>query len=232
VVAEKVATTFYKNTTTSYGLTLVAGLPLPEAIGDRIQQVQAQLETLAPQGFSWYGIEQLHTTLLAPLRGRYRAAPALGRDELPAHFEAFLHDLSECCTQQPPLSLLLAGVRVTEDGAVVVHEQTLMQRLAARLSRHPKLDRPKYAGGLYVVIGYLQSANLFASEAERVRFYEELRRHAEIPIGTMTIHQVWLVHYRNRTLSRIVGKVSLWLGRPNQLDMQHVLDALGIVGTV
>jgi 2'-5' RNA ligase superfamily len=228
LVAEKVDTTFHKNTTASYGLTLVAGLPLPRAISKQVKQVQAHLETLAPHRFSWYGLDQLHATVLAPLRGRYRAAPALCREELPVDLTGFLHDLSDCFIQQSPFSLQLAGVRIAEDGMVLVHERTLMQRLMARLSRHPELDRPKHDGGLHISIGYLQTSNPFASNTERLLFQAELSRFAEIPIGDLTIRQVWLVHYGNRTLSRIVGKVLLKLGQPNQLSVPRVLAELGI----
>ena len=66
----RVQQTIHKNTATSYGLTLVAGLPFPAEIGSRVQAIQAQLEPLAPGRFTWYGVDHLHVTLVAPLRTR------------------------------------------------------------------------------------------------------------------------------------------------------------------
>jgi hypothetical protein len=50
----------------------------------------------------------------------------------------------------------------------------------------------------------------------------------DIPIGRMTVHQVWLVHYANRTLNRIVGKVPFTLGGRNPLTAERLLQDLGI----
>ena len=76
---EKVRQIIRKNQATSYGLTLVIGLPFPSDIGSRVQLIQRQLEALTPGHFFWYGLDHLHATLVAPLRGRYRDHPALQR---------------------------------------------------------------------------------------------------------------------------------------------------------
>jgi hypothetical protein len=43
------------------------------------------------------------------------------------------------------------------------------------------------------------------------------------------VQKVWLVHYANRTLDRIVGKVPFTLGRTNALTVEQLLQELGIV---
>src|SRR5581483_10938547 len=65
---ETVSKTIWKSTATSYGLTLVAGLPFPYTICTSIRCVQEQLDLLAPGGFTWYECHYLHTTVVAPLR--------------------------------------------------------------------------------------------------------------------------------------------------------------------
>jgi hypothetical protein len=47
----------------------------------------------------------------------------------------------------------------------------------------------------------------------------------------MTVQQVWLVHYANRTLDRIVGRISLTLGQTNFLTAERLLRELGIAAT-
>ena len=61
-----------KNTLTSYGLTIVAGLPFPVTLSEKIEALQGSLEETLPDQFLWYGSDHLHITFAAPLRGRYR----------------------------------------------------------------------------------------------------------------------------------------------------------------
>jgi hypothetical protein len=44
----------------------------------------------------------------------------------------------------------------------------------------------------------------------------------------MTVKQVWLVHYANRMLNRIVGRVPLTLGQANSLTVENLLRELGV----
>ena len=225
---EKIRTTIRKNTATSYGLTLAIGLPFPDEIRDQIQRLQEELEILAPGRFTCYGRDHLHTTLFAPVRGRYREGPPLQRDELPADVQGFACDLGDFFTQCQPFSLDLAGVRLTEEGLVVVSENTLTQQLAARLRGHPELDLPKHSKGLHVVIGYLTQP--FFSEEQQMRFTEGLASFTDISVGSTTIRKIRLVHYANRTLNRIIGQVSFTLGDPNPLTAERLLQHLGIAG--
>ena len=57
---ERVQRTIYKNTSTSYGLSLVIGLPFSDEICSQIESIQRRLETLAPGRFTWYGLKHLH----------------------------------------------------------------------------------------------------------------------------------------------------------------------------
>jgi 2'-5' RNA ligase len=226
LVEEEIQRTVAKNAATSYGLTLAIGLPFPAEVCARIQYVQQQLETSLPGRFAWYGMHHLHATLLAPLRGRYRERPPLRREELPADLQRFAHDLAALFSQCPPFPLALAGVSISTAGLVMVHEKTLVRQLSSRLQCYPELDRPKRLTGLHVTIGFLQAPVTSTERSEIERALSQLR---EVPIGSMTVRRAWLVHYANRTLSRIVGQVSFILGRDNALDAGRLLQELGVI---
>lgn len=231
LIEAKIQETLRKNRAVSYGLTLVAGLPFPANITTQIQAVQGRLEGLLPDRFAWYGPEQLHVTLFAPLRGRYRESPLLQRTELPANLDGFANDLNIFFGQQPPFSLALAGVRLTPEGNVLITEKSLAQQLAAGLQKYPELDLPKHLRGRQVVIGYFNTGRPFASAEEEARLADRgLIQMADISIGQMTVRRVWLVHYANRTLNRVVGKVGFDLGQPNSITAARLIEALGIVG--
>jgi len=228
---EKVKQTIHKNQATSYGLTLVIGLPLPADICSRVHLIQRQLEVLTLGCFFWYDAEHLHATLVAPLRGRYREHPVLQQAELPADLNGFAADLADFFAKRQPFSLELGGVNITPDGMVTVNvacETDLRRQLAASLRRHPALDLPKHEGGLRVVIGHWNSIRSSASDEAGTRLEQVLLQLTDIPIGRMTVQQVWLVHYANRTLDRIVGRIPLTLGQANSLTAERLLRELGI----
>jgi hypothetical protein len=225
---EKVRQTIRKNTAASYGLSLVIGLPFPAEIRNRVGHIQGQLETLAPGRFTWYGVEHLHATLVAPLRGRYREGSPLGREELPADLQGFTDDLVNLFAQRQPFALELAGVHITPEGFVMVGENILVGQLASTLLRYPELDQPKHLKGLPVAIGFFNAVRPFASDEEQACFETALARFRDTPVGQVTVGQVWLVHYANRTLSRIVGKVAFTLGRTNDLAAERLLRELDI----
>jgi hypothetical protein len=226
--AEKVQRTIRKNTVTSYGLTLVIGLPFPGEICSQIERLQQRLEALAPGRFTWYGLEYLHATLFAPLRGRYREGPPLQREELPADLNGFACDLGDFFNQLDPFSLELAGVHVSQDGVAQVRENTLVQHLMSSLHGHSELDELKHYTGLHVAIGFLNRVPPFDTDEERARFDAALGQLMYIPVGQVPVQQVWLVHYANRTLDRIVGKVPFALGCANDLTVERLLRELGI----
>ncbi len=219
--------TISRNRAPSYGLTLMAGLPFPEDICARIQALQGQVEALAPGRFTWYRPVLLHATLYAPLRGVYRPAPPLRRAEVTADWAGFCAGLARICTQSRPFTLELRGISLTSDGMLVIHEDTLAQRLAAGLSGYPGLDQPKHWNGLHVVIGYLHTANPFASVNAQADF-EQRCAALDTAIGAAQVSRVWLVHYANRVLQRIVGQVELELGRESRLSCEEIAQALGL----
>ena len=102
------------------------------------------------------------------------------------------------------------------------------QRVAERLASFPGLDRPKDLGGWHVTLGYLQTPTPFATEAEQADFEVGWAELQTSLLGVIVVDRVWLVHYADRTLSRIVGKAPLLLGRPNTLTPDSLLAALGI----
>jgi hypothetical protein len=227
LVEKKIQQTIRKNTATSYGLTLVTGLPFPTQIGHQVQDIQQQLETLAPGRFTWYALDHLHATLVAPLRGRYRDSPPLQREELPANLQSFTQDLATFFAQHQPFALVLAGVHISENGFVLVGENTFEQQLASALQRFPELDKPKSLKGFHVAIGFCNTSWPFAKD-EQAAIETALSKIEDTPIGSMEVRQVWLVHYANRTLNRIIGKVPFTLGQTNALTAEYLLQGLGI----
>lgn len=229
---EKIRTAIWQSTATSYGLTLVIGLPFPYTICSRIQHIQDQLDTLAPGGFTWYDRDHIHATLVALLRGRYREAPPLRREELPSDLEDFTSDLGNLSTKLQPFPLELANVEITDEGFVMIAASGPIPNLSFTFQKYPKLDRPKQNHGLHVTIGYLKTQELFASDEERERFREGFSQIMHTHVGQIMVQQVWLVHYANRTLNRIIGKIAFDLGRPNSLTAERLLGSLGIIDQV
>jgi hypothetical protein len=225
---ERVRQTNRKNASISYGLTLVIGLPFPAEITSRIQDIQHRLETLLPGHFTWYGADHLHATLLALLRGRYRDQPPLRREELPTDLQSFVYDLGEFFARFQPFPLELAGMQITEEGSVVVREDTIFHQLASVLRRYPELDQPKYVRGLHVCIGFLNRHRPFLENARNAQLTSALSQIVDLAVGRMTVRRAWLVHYSNRTLSQIVGKVSLAFGQDSKLTSRDLLRALDI----
>jgi hypothetical protein len=228
---ERVKQAIRKNQATSYGLTLVAGLPFPTDICSRVERIQRQLEALAPGHFCWYGAHHFHVTLVAPLRGRYRDRPALQREELPADLQGFAGDLARFFASQPPFSVELGRANITPDGTVVVDvasENGLVHQLATILRQYPALDQPKHVGNLHTSIGYLNIVHPFAADDGRSHLEDLMPQLIDIPVGRMAVQQAWLVHYADRTLNRIVGKTLYTLGQTRVVAVKQWLQELGI----
>jgi len=225
---ERVRETIRKNRATSYGLTIVVGLPFPAHICARIGQLQQQIEALVPGRFVWYSPEQCHATVVAPLRGLYRPAPPVQQQELPANLAGFFKALAAFAGQTRPFTLALAGVYLMPNGVVLLSEQTVGQQLAVRLQNFPELDRPKHLRGLSVSIGYLNSPNPVATGQQKQRVAQSLQAMAAASIGQTMVQQLWLVHYANRTLNQVVGKVALPLGRSTCRPVEQWPGELGI----
>jgi hypothetical protein len=227
----RIRSTLSKNLATSFGLTLVVGMPFALPIGTRAVQLEAQIEALLPGRFRGYEPDHLHATVMAPLRGRYREGPPLQRNELPADLDGFAETLNHCFGALPPFSLDLDRLHLTPDGrmlALGADPGQVRPMVAERLASFPGLDQTKDLFGWHVTLGCLQTPTPFASEAEQLRFeigWAELKASS---LGTMEVDRVWLVHYAVRTMRRIVGKMPLLLGRPNALTADSLLVALGI----
>ena len=228
---KRMQTTLNKNRATSFGLTLVVGLPFPRPILAPIRRLRVQTETLLPGCFRWYALDHLHATVMAPLRGRYRAAPPLRREDLPADLDGFVEVLNTCFSALRPFTLELDRLLLAPDGRMLAlgpDADQVRRRVAERLASFPGLDQPKGLDGWHVTLGYLQTATPFATEAERADFQVGWAELQTSLLGGMVVDRVWLMHYADRTLSRIVGKTPLLLGQPNTLTPDNLLAALGI----
>ncbi len=233
LVDDQVRKTIQKNAATSYGLTLVAGLPLPYLICDRIGHVQAQIEGLLPDRFTWYSRDQLHTTVIAPLLGRYRESPPLRRDELPADLDGFVEAVSRCFDNQLPFTVTFAKTLLTSHGLLIAagsDEAHVRQWVAQCLKPFPELDAPKNLEEWHITLGYLHTPTPFDTAHEQTRFAAALAGlHDYLPCS-IEIDQVWLVHYSNRTLNRILGKTPFVLGQTHARTAEAVINDLGVVG--
>lgn len=118
-----------------------------------------------------------------------------------------------------------------DDGVILIREDSLMQQLASRLHKYPECDQPKHVRGLHVAIGFLKSHQPFSIDEEQARFRDGLVQMIDISIGRAEIQKVWLVHYANRSLSHIRGKVPFMLGRANSLSPERMLQELDIIDT-
>jgi hypothetical protein len=230
---ERMRATLSKILSTSFGLSLVVGLPFVQPIRTRAAQLEAQIEALLPGRFRWYEPDHSHATVTAPLRGRYRDRPPLQRYELPADLAGFAEALNHCFDALQPFSLDLDRLYLAADGrmlALGADPGQVRMIVAGCLSLFPGLDQPKDLHGWHVTLGYLQTPTPFATEAEQDRFQVRWAKLQVRSLGTMEVDRVWLVHYADRTMRRIVGKVPLLLGGPNELTAYSLPDGLGIGG--
>ena len=104
----------------------------------------------------------------------------------------------------------------------------VVQRLVSALRRHPELDEPKHGTGLHVSIGFLNTVPPFGADEEWDRLAPALDQLANTAVGRVTAQKVWLVHYANRTLARVVGRVPFNVGQANPLTVERLLRELGI----
>lgn len=215
-----------KNLATSYGLTLVVGLPFPPSLLAQVTRLEERIDAAWPGGFRWRAPSHLHATVMAPLRGRYRAGPPLQRDELPADLAGFVEALNRCFTALDPFPLDLGWLCLAPDGrllALGADPGRVRAQVAARLAPFAGLDRPKARTGWHMTLGDVQSPEI-AAGGERALGVASWAR----SLGALDVGQVWLVHYADRLLSQIVGKTPLQLGQPNVLTEASFLTALGI----
>jgi hypothetical protein len=228
---ERLQATLTKSLSTSFGLTLVMGLPFAQPILDRAARLADAIDDLLPGLFCWYEPNHLHATMMAPLRGQYREGPPLQGNELPADLDGFAETLNDCFAALPPFPMGLETLHLATDGRMLAFgadPARVRQRVAECLALFSGLDSPKDLEGWHVALGYLQSPTPFATEAEQTTFEAGWAKLQASSLGSMVVDRVWLVHYADRRLRRIVGRAPLLLGRPNALTADSLLVALGI----
>lgn len=226
--ATEIEKTIASNRATSFGLTMVIGLPFPADVSRKFERIQQSIEALLPGRFTWYGHDQCHATLAAPLRGIYRTAPALTRDSLPDDPASFTRELTDIFSHTPPYTFSLGRVHLTPNGLLVIEEKTLGKQLAAIFQRHPRLDHPKCQPGLHITLGYLNTPQPFDTSADEDRLADLLTQSAFQEVGTVEIEMARLVHYANRTLNTVLGQIIFRLGQPNSLSPEELLSMLKI----
>jgi 6-phosphofructokinase 1 len=223
---DEVYTTIHKNSVSSYGLTLVAGMPFPATISEQIKEQQEQLDRCAPGRFIWYSSDHLHITLVALVRGRYREAQPVRSTELAEDLPNYIGRFNHVLDQIRPFPLELGCPTITASGSVIIKVNEPAQSIVPTLRKSLALDQPPASINLHISMGYLSTPMLFSEEAEQQRFEAGYAQLTERALGCITVQQVWLVHYANRMLNRIVGKIPLDLGQPNQLTVEQLLESL------
>jgi hypothetical protein len=223
-----------KNAATSYGLTLVAGLPLPLVISEQVKCIQQSIDEAAPGRLEWYPTAHLHITLAALLRGRYRDGPPLAWRELPADLPGFVENLMGTFAHMAPFSVRLGCLHLNSDGILALEardETGVRDQIVMRLCNYPELDLEKPSQDpLHVSIGYLCAPTVECSAEAPVEVLQcRLANISTRSIGAFAVDRVWLVHYSNRTLNRILGRMPFRLGHPRQVSVKHFLEALQIV---
>lgn len=213
----------HKDSQVSYGLTLVAGMPFSAELTRQVLGLQNEIERQWAGIFTWYNPEHLHITLAAPLRGRYRPSPPLQRSELPADAGAFFSALGELFASLPPLSFTLTRPHVISDGHCILSADCpvpIRAALAELFEPFAELDPVNPRIGLHMTLGYCLQDLPHALKG--VEFDAAFKT-------SETVRHAWLVHYANRTLNQVVGRVSLEPGTRWSLALEDILLALGIV---
>jgi hypothetical protein len=229
---EEVRTTITKNQSLSYGLTLVAGLPLPTQLSRTIQQAQALLENSLEGRFIWYQPTQMHVTLSALLRGRYRQFPPLERNDLPSNIDTFFNEFQDFLATQAPLQIQWHEFNLMPNGLLICRAQCskgFSDRLINLLWKYPTFNlHQKDPYDLHLTIGYLTTPEPFLNAKEGYLFKKTLLNLQEDEMETYQVDRVWLIHYANRTLNSILGKISFILGKQAPMKSEHILHLLQI----
>lgn len=221
-----------KNQATSYGLTLVVGLPFAQAFQERATALQEELEKVAAGAFAWYQPAQMHATVYAPKRGDYARSGPLRGEEIPG-LDAYLAHLAGHYAQLAPFAAQMGTPTLTPDGVLIFHEVQGIARPTPPPPAMPPawLDQPKHSGGgLVCSIGYLRQPERLQAAETRAAISETLAAASGQGATAAPIERVWLVHYRTRTLGNIVGRLAFPLGQRQEMERAQMCAALGLAG--
>jgi ATP/maltotriose-dependent transcriptional regulator MalT len=72
----------------------------------------------------------------------------------------------------------------------------------------------------------LRTIQPFSSDEEQKQFESGFMPIKNSVIGQTTVRQVWLVHYANRTLSRIIGKSAFALGGTKDIGPEELAETV------
>ena len=203
--AAKLAAALSRNQGTSYGLTLVAGCPLPPVVTGYIEQVKRVLKEIAP-GLVDFGQSQAYHLTVYGLR-RSRAQP-LGEEEIRTFLDRLDQALWTELRDLAPFSLPLTGSLVTEDGAVLIcgGESETLTRLRAAIGQVEGVDLLKSAAN-HIRIG--QFRRPFGSPQAYWQAMDAIERLQQLTLGDLVVDELKLVYYRRRLLDDLVSQVTL-----------------------
>jgi len=198
-----------RNARLAYGLTLVADYPLPDDVLAGVERLRRVCRQALGDGVLLYPDEHLHLTVYSLLRSR---ADPLPEEGLAAVWSGWLPRLEEIAGQLPSLAVLLQGLSITRNGAVLVCGVASdgLRWLQAQVSRLPGVAAPR---GIppHITIGQVRrpcgTADAFAEAMVT------LHCHAADPVGTLRSTRLRVLYYHSRLLDRVIQSAVIPLGQ-------------------
>lgn len=227
----KLAAALDRNERACYGLTLILGHPLPQALTERIESLKQAYREIARGRIRFGKSVACHLTVYGLKRSQ--EAP-FSRQEIEPLLRPLADVLQDELGAVSSLSVSLSGSVVSEDGAILAcgGESETLGRLRTAIGRIEGVDPPK-SPSIHVSIGHFCQPS--GSPKAHRRALEAMERLRRWPLGTLVAREVKLVYYRNRLLDEPVrqariqlpvaeGKLELAdLFPQSRLDRQHGL---------
>lgn len=107
---------------------------------------------------------------------------------------------------------------------------TIRKDILTCLHTYKSLDQPQQLeGALHISIGYINQQRPFNNDLESAQFAQGIAdaNNTFCPMGEIVVDKLWLIHYANRTLDKVIGKAPLQLGRTNSLSPETFCSDLG-----
>lgn len=194
-----------RNARPAYGLTLVVDYPLPDDVLHGIGRLRPVCRGVLGDGVVLYPDDHLHLTVYSLLRSRTEPLPEA---ELAALWPRWLSRLEAMAGQLPSLAVLLRGLAVTGDGAVLVCGAATdgLRWLQEQVSQLPGVAAPRDIPP-HVTIGQVRRPCGAFGQAMAA-----LHRHAADPVGTLRATRLCMLYYRSRLLDQVMQQAVIPLG--------------------